>query len=120
MIPCSKMRGHIGYHILKVKDIDSHVCGFCGLQSCSNLFKKNTATVDSTCHYYYFYGRKPQYSKREKCSNHLDRCEAKGCGAVLWTYHMHSHYQQCHAALAVPDKFVVSDQEKKTIVGFKF
>ena len=119
-INCDKMRGHVGYHILKAKDVDSHSCGFCGLQSCSNKFAKNsTSKVESTCEYFYAYGRKPQYSKREKCSNHLDRCEAAGCSAVLWTYHMASHYEQCHSALKIPAKFVLSDAEKKGIAIFK-
>ena len=118
-ILCDRMRGHIGYHILSKKDLDSHVCGFCGLQSCSNKFKQSSAVVQSTCSYFYSYGRKPQYSRRERCSNRLERCRASGCSAVLWSYHMSSHYEQCHSALEVPKDFIVCAEEVKTITSFK-
>lgn len=75
-----RMRGHIGFHILKDRDVVGEVCGFCGLSSCvgkSKLIKTNKSKgeqyfkLDSSCPYFFSYGRRPEYSKRNKCSNHL-------------------------------------------------
>ena len=124
-IVCSKMRGHVAFHILSM-DIETNVCGFCGLQTCSNKLKQSSKTkvtkyfkVESTCAYFYDYGRKPKYSTREKCSNHLARCEVSKCGADIWKYNMINHYQECHSSINIPEYFVVSEEEKKTISVFK-
>ena len=79
-ISCEKMRGHIACLIIKF-EIESSVCGFCGLRSCTNKLVQSSKTnknkffkIESNCDYFFSYGRKPVYSKREKCSNHLARC----------------------------------------------
>ena len=71
------MRGHIACHIIKL-EIESSVCGFCGLPSCTNKLVQSSKTnknkffkIESNCDYFISYGRKPVYSEREKCSNHL-------------------------------------------------
>ena len=57
-IACNKKRGHVGYHIL-MKDIATNVCGFCGLQSCSNKLKQSSKSsttkyfkLESSCAYF--------------------------------------------------------------------
>ena len=122
------MRGHIGYHIIKKKNVVGEVCGFCGLSSCApkSVLKVSSRSKEeqfyklaSTCPYFYSYGRKPVYSKRNKCSNHLARCQALNCSADVWKYHMAEHYKQCHPLLAVPAVFQVSDEEKNSISSYE-
>ena len=116
--------GHVGFHILKKKGVTGEVCGFCGLSTCvskSKLVASNKSKgqqyykLESTCPYFYSYGRKPEFSKRNKCSNHLARCQAVGCSADVWKYHMAGHYEQSHPQLAIPEAFVVSNAEKEAI-----
>ena len=122
------MRGHIGFHILRKKNVIGEVCGFCGLPSCiakSKLTDTNKSKgeqyykLDSSCVYFYSYGRRPVYSKRVKCTNYLARCKAVGCKADIWKYHMEEHYRQCHPLLKLPELFLVSDDERKTIDKFQ-
>ena len=72
-----RMRGHVAFHILKDKNVVGEVCGFCGLSSCvgkSKLIRSNKNKgqqyfkLDSSCPYFFSYGRRPEYSKRNKCS----------------------------------------------------
>ena len=115
-----KMRGHIGFHILS-GTVKSDVCGFCGLPSCINNFvNRSKVQIDSHCDYFYPYKKRPAYSKREKCTNHLAKCEAKDCGAAIWKYNMEEHYKIKHGLLDVPQEFVVTDDEKLTIICFKY
>ena len=95
-----------------------YVCGFCGMQSCSNKLKQRSKTnvtkyfkVDSSCPYFYAYG--------EKCSNYLVRCEASKCDADIWKYNMLNDYQECHSSPNIPDDFIISVEEKKSISVFK-
>ena len=88
-ISCEKMRGHLAYHIIKL-EIESSECGFCGLPSCTNKLVQSSKTnknkffkIESNCDYFFSYGRKPVYSKREKCCNHLARCEVTKCSNHL-------------------------------------
>ena len=125
MITCDKMRGHVGYHILN-GEIDSNVCGFCSMQTCSNKLKQSSKTksakyyqIESSCPYFYSYGRKPKYSNRQKCSNYLARCEVTNCNADIWKYAMANHYHECHRELVVPESFLVSSKEKATIICYK-
>ena len=124
-IACNKMRGHVGYHIL-MKDIATNVCGFCGLQSCSNKLKQSSKSsttkyfkLESSCAYFFAYGRKPVYSTREKCSNHLARCDVSKCSAHVWKYNMVNHYEECHNSINIPEHFIISEDEKKSISTFK-
>ena len=128
LITEDRMRGHIGYHILMKKNVVGEVCGFCGLSSCASKseLKKSSRSKDeqfytlhSTCPYFYSYGRRPVYSKRSKCSNHLARCQAVDCSADVWKYHMAEHYKQCHPLLSVPESFTVSDEERKSISSYE-
>ena len=110
-----KMRGHIGFHILS-GTVESDACGFCGLPSCLNKFlNKSKVQIDSHCDYFYPYKKRPTYSKREKCTNYLAKCEAKNCGAAIWKYNMEKHYQIKHELLNVPEEFLVTENEKHTI-----
>ena len=125
MITCDKMRGHVGYHILN-GEINSNVCGFCSRQTCSNKLKQSSKTksakyyqIESSCPYFYSYGRKPKYSNRQKCSNYLARCEVTNCNADIWKYAMANHYHECHRELVVPESFLVSSKEKATIICYK-
>ena len=88
-ISYEKMRGHIACHIIKL-EIESSACGFCGLPSCTNKLVQSSKTNknkffknECNCDYFFSYGRKPVYSKREKCSNHLARCEVTKCSNHL-------------------------------------
>ena len=54
-----QIRGHVGYHILAL-GVDSNVCGFCGLSSCSNNLtfscrkdKNNYYKIVSNCTYFF-------------------------------------------------------------------
>ena len=83
------MRGHISYDIIKL-EIESSVCGFCGFPSCTNKLVQRSKTnknkflkIESNCDYLFSYGRKPVYSKLEKCSNHLAQCEVTKCSNHL-------------------------------------
>ena len=84
------------FHILK-DNVVGEVCGFCGLSSCvgkSKLIRSNKnkgqqyIELDSSCPYFFSYSRRPQLSKRNKCSNYLSRCDAANCEADVWKYHM--------------------------------
>ena len=75
--------------------------------------------IESSCPYFFNYGRRPDFSKRNKCSNHLARCKAVSCSADVWKYHMADHYDQCHPLLTLPDEFVISDVERNSINTFE-
>lgn len=120
-ISADRMRGHIAYHIIS-DHVSSDICGFCGRNSCLNkLVKtsshhgKNYYRIDSNCHIFFNYKRKPVYSKREKCSNYLAKCDATNCNADIWKYDMVKHYNEKHSHLNVPDEFIIVEQEKSTI-----
>ena len=54
------------------------------------------------------WSKKPLYSTRNHCSNHLPHCAV--CKASIWTYNMKNHYEQHHPDLEdVPE--LVSPQE---------
>ena len=102
--------------------------GFRGLSSCvpkSKLIPPNKSKgeqyfkLHSTCPYFYSYGRRPEYSKRNKCTNYLARCKATGCQADVWKYDMKEHYKQCHPLLTLPEVFSISNEEKDTIHLFE-
>ena len=97
-IAVDRMRGHIGYHILR-DHVSCDVCGFCGLNSCMNRlfrtskqFGKVYYGIDSNCQLFFRSKRKPVYSKREKCSNYLTKCYVLNCNADIWRYNMVKHY----------------------------
>ena len=113
-------------HISKKRNVVGigQVCGFCGLSSCvpkSKLIPPNKSKgeqyfkLHSSCPYFFSYGRRPEYSKRNKCTNYLARCKATGCQADVWKYHMKEHYKQCHPLLTLPEVFSISNEEKDTI-----
>ena len=52
------MRGHIGYHIIKLEK-ESSVCGFCGLPSCTNKLMQSSKKsknkffkIESNCDFF--------------------------------------------------------------------
>ena len=49
----------------------------------SKTNKNKFFKIESNCDYFFSYGCKPVYSKREKCSNHLARCEVTKCSNHL-------------------------------------
>ena len=50
--------------------------------------------VTSNCDYKVEWSKKPLYSTRNHCSNHLAHCAV--CKASIWTYNMKNHYEQHH------------------------
>ena len=76
-------------------EIESSVCGFCGLPSCTNKLVQSSKTnknkffkIESNCDYFFSYGCKPVYSKCEKCSNHLARYHLTRCEVTKCSNHL--------------------------------
>ena len=61
------------------------VCHVVQISLCrvAKQMKNKFFKIESNCDYLFSYGRKPVYSKREKCSNHLARCEVTKCSNHL-------------------------------------
>ena len=108
---CSKksltaMRMHVGCHILKGEGNDSNTCGFCGLNSCSNVLIQTSKKgadkhyrIQSQCSYAETLKRAPVFSARNKCTNYLIKCVI--CGIDMWTYNANKHYFQ-HGDIECP------------------
>lgn len=97
----SKMREHVGSHILW-GDVDSSACGFCGqVGTCTSTLEKGTGKgilkPVSNCLYYYKFSNKAVHKtdkKTNKCTNAPVQCSA--CGAFKWKYDMFKHWSTSH------------------------
>ena len=122
-----RLSGHVGYHLLSEHIFGYDICRFCGERGCSNQLKKKYINMgkfyyklDSKCVYFFEYKRIPTYPKRQKCSKYLAKCEAKNCNRDVWKYNMNIHYKEKHPLLKFPERFLNSEDEKKSISFFKF
>ena len=86
-------------------------------RSCENKLKKSSTRgsqsffkVQSNCHYFVEWKKKPTFSGRNPCSNHLKSCSI--CKADVWTYNAKYHYSECHAEIEYP-VFVSEEEIKK-------
>ena len=108
----SKMRIHVGTHILKHECGDPphrYPCGYCGRSVCtSTLFsgtKKQSETfynkVNSNCPYMHHVARKAKKaSTRHPCLNYRIKC--KVCKSDVWHYNMKNHYEDVHPEFVDP------------------
>lgn len=111
------MRRHVGVHIQKGTLSGYNICGFCGRDICSNTLtagSKNSSKqflrISTNCKYDSFIQRKPVFSTRHQCSNHLVPCPV--CKAAIWTYNAKCHFEALHPDVEYEDSKFVSSEER--------
>ena len=72
-------------------------------------------TFVSNCQYKVDIKRKPKFSVRCKCTNHLQKCNI--CKCYFWTYAGHMHFELMHPDFEVPS--FVTEEERKAVKGLK-
>ena len=112
-----QMRKHVGVHIHKGTLSGCNICGFCGRDVCTNTLvasAKNSSKqyfrISTNCKYDSFIQRKPVFSRRNVCTNHLVQCSV--CKAAIWTYNAKSHYEAVHEGVEYEDAQFVVAQER--------
>ena len=117
-IKISKMREHVGQHIMQGKIKGAHLCGFCGLDTCIYGLEKTSKSngvqhykVTSTCTYFWAWGRAPsKVTCRNKCTNHVVHCKHCTARTAIWTYNAPHHYEAEHPDVDCP--YLQTEEEK--------
>ena len=98
----SKMRAHIGQHILNKDVAGENVCGYCG-GTCYTSFERSSKCQGvwyykpkSGCLYFWELNKRPQDSSKDNpCTNFVVHCAL--CGECVWKYNMSHHYASKHS-----------------------
>ena len=118
----SKLRIHVGKHIINGDIKGENVCGYCG-GTCYTALERSTKTKgnwlykpNSRCKLFWAMFRKPGASTpTAPCSNFVEHC--KVCGESVWFYNMGCHYSANHSEHE--DVPVIGEEEKKNVRAFK-
>ncbi len=123
----SRMRLHIGWHILKGHLLpDPSRCGFCGLSGhtleirpASGYGKNKSYIPWADCDYYFNFNFKKSYDEvvaSNPCSNRPVKCDQ--CEGTFWTYNIKAHYVVSHPSITtenIPN--YISENEKKAVLN---
>jgi hypothetical protein len=123
-IDLSKMRLHIGIHILK-KDVDNDVCGFCGLKcgSVSQINSKLKLPVPvSNCKYFYMFSLASVTNIKDSrssawSSNRPVKCKDCTGDVFVWSYSIQEHYSLFHTNIECD--FKISEKESLKLLQVK-
>ena len=104
--------------------------GFCGVVGDCNKEVKTPGAgatanfgVRTNCQSYQKFSLKSamNYSVAQPCTNYLLICPGPNCKAVVWRYNSRYLYEIKHYKSSLPELAVISEDEKKAVVGkFKY
>ena len=93
---------------------------FCGKKGCEIEIKISSRKSNKRffkilkcdCLYYFDYGQKKSFSKKNRTSNHLILCEIKGCNSVIWTFNIKNHFEVKHPDEECPELNITEEELK--------
>ena len=118
LVAQSKMRHHVGKHIINENMSNPHLCGYCGKIGCDIHLKITsgrgaTATKGpkSSCPFFYPFKLKPAAVSNNNgpCTNRPVPCTSCQGEVILWSYNLAAHYLVAHPMLTPPE---ISDDER--------
>ena len=97
----SKLRAHVGQHIVIGDVSGENVCGYCGSTCYTSLERSSKCQNEwyyrpkSSCKNFWELSKKPTVSSdKNPCTNYVEHC--KLCSECVWKYNMACHYASQH------------------------